>query len=163
MSEQAGAATGVHLRLPRVGKKTVRPIDLDLDKLSVRKKRKVAPQSLANLKPAKPGEIRNPLGRTPGSRNGLAESLISALARDFREQGDRAIAACRARNPDRYLAIIASLVPKDITITTLTDGMSRDDMSSAIQLIKALLAQRNALPADADVVGIVLPATDPQP
>lgn len=58
-----------------------------------KKKKKVNPKSLANLKPAKPGEVRNPKGRkTAGAtirewinslaEQGLSEAKLRKVARD---------------------------------------------------------------------------------
>jgi hypothetical protein len=55
----------------------------------------------------------NPPGRLPGSRNKLSEEVICALLRDFREQGQKAIAKVRRTQPAAYLKILALLVPRE--------------------------------------------------
>src|SRR5450759_4615116 len=43
-------------------------------------------------------------------------SRLAALADDFDEHGGSAIVACREQSPARYLAIVASLLPKHLEI-----------------------------------------------
>lgn len=64
----------------------------------------------------KPGEVRNPAGRPKGSRNKLGEEFLSALLEDFREHGASAVKDCRETDPAAYCRIIASIIPKEITI-----------------------------------------------
>lgn len=70
------------------------------------------PNSLKNLKPAKPGECRNPGGKPKGARNELSDNFVKTLARDFREHGQAAIIKLRESNPAIYVKIIADLMPK---------------------------------------------------
>jgi hypothetical protein len=64
----------------------------------------------------KPGQSGNPAGRPKGSRNKLGEDFIAALAADFEEHGTAAIVKVRADRPQDYLRVIASLLPKEISI-----------------------------------------------
>jgi hypothetical protein len=60
----------------------------------------------------KPGEVRNPAGRKPGSRNKLTEAFISAMCADFEENGAEAIMACRKSKPETYLTVMARIIPQ---------------------------------------------------
>lgn len=71
-----------------------------------------------------PGKSANPNGRPKGSRNKLSERFVRALLEDFDQYGDIAIADCRAEDPARYCAIIASIIPKDF---------EEDDKESTIE------------------------------
>ena len=51
-----------------------------------------------------------------GSRNKLGEDFIAALAEDFAKHGMRAIETVRRDQPAAYLKVIASLMPKDLSI-----------------------------------------------
>lgn len=62
----------------------------------------------------KPG---NP-GRPKGSRNRLGEQFLSALADDFDANGIAAIAKVREDRPHEYLKVVASILPKELTIRT---------------------------------------------
>ena len=67
-----------------------------------------------NLKPVRPGEVRNPAGRPKGSRNKLSEAFLQALADDFEANGKSAVKKVRAERPQDYLKIIAAVMPKQI-------------------------------------------------
>jgi hypothetical protein len=55
-------------------------------------------------------------GRPAGSRGKLSEPFLQALADDFRQHGEAAITKVRTELPHRYLAIIASLCPKELHV-----------------------------------------------
>lgn len=74
-----------------------------------------------NLKPAQPGEVRNPNGRPKGSRNKLGEAFLEALHSDFEQHGVGAIEACRKEKPDAYLKVLASILPKELKISNESD------------------------------------------
>lgn len=57
-------------------------------------------------------------GRPKGARNRLGESFIKALADDFDEHGIAAIQTVRAERPHEYLKVVASILPKELTIKT---------------------------------------------
>ena len=61
------------------------------------------------VKGGKPGP-----GRPLGSRNRLGTAFLEALQRDFEQHGPSAIAECREKKPDKYVAICASLLPKEV-------------------------------------------------
>lgn len=46
----------------------------------------------------------------------LAEDFVRALASDFKEYGEDAIRLTREEKPDQYLKIIATIVPKELTL-----------------------------------------------
>lgn len=68
--------------------------------------------------PFKPGVSPNPAGRPKGSRSKLGEAFIEALHDDFVEHGVAVIAAVRADKPDQYLKVVASILPKEMKVTT---------------------------------------------
>jgi hypothetical protein len=55
-------------------------------------------------------------GRRAGARNKLTTTFLQALAADFEEGGAAAIKIARIEDPVRYVAIIASLMPKELAI-----------------------------------------------
>lgn len=55
-------------------------------------------------------------GRPAGQRNKLSEGFLQALANDFAAHGQAAITRVRNELPHRYLAIIASLCPKELHV-----------------------------------------------
>jgi hypothetical protein len=67
-------------------------------------------------------------GRPKGSRNKLGEAFIEALHDDFMENGVAAIQIVRNEKPDQYLKVIASLLPKEMTLNVNDDqGNLTDD------------------------------------
>jgi hypothetical protein len=69
-----------------------------------------------NLIPFRPGQSGNPGGKPVHARNRLSGRFLNELADDFDQYGRAAIVACRERHPARYLAIIASLMPKEFKL-----------------------------------------------
>ena len=100
-----------------------------------------------------PGQSGNPAGRPKGSRNKLSEDFVAALYTDFQEHGSAAIAACRAEKPDVYVRVIASLLPRDVNLTTrnlddLSDDQLMRKLATLTEMARPLLAK---LPAVIDV------------
>jgi len=56
-----------------------------------------------------------------GSRNKLGETFITALAEDFELHGAEAIAACREKAPHKYHSVVASLLPKEMSLEIAHD------------------------------------------
>lgn len=62
-----------------------------------------------------PGKSGNPAGRPKGARSKLGEAFLQKLLEDFEQHGTIAIETTRAKKPDQYLKVIASILPKEIT------------------------------------------------
>lgn len=91
--------------------------------------------------PFEPGQSGNPKGRPKGSRNKLGEAFISALHDDFEEHGVAVIAKVRTDKPHEYLKVVASLLPKELKISTESDLSDAEldkrirDIASAVSLV----------------------------
>lgn len=81
-------------------------------------------------------------GRPVGHRNRLSEGFLQALAADFREHGEAAIVKVRNELPHRYLAIIASLCPKELHIERTSPLAELTD--AELQLVEDALRAGNA-------------------
>jgi hypothetical protein len=66
-----------------------------------------------------PGQSGNPSGRPAGARAKLGEAFVAELLADFQKHGKEAIERVRQEKPDQYLKVIASLLPKDINLSTV--------------------------------------------
>jgi hypothetical protein len=91
-----------------------------------------------NLIPFRPGQSGNPAGKPVHSRNRLTGAFLAELADDFEEHGRAAIQACRERTPARYVAIIASLLPKQLKIAQdkPIEQMNSEELEAEIAWIR---------------------------
>ena len=88
-------------------------------------------------------------GRPPGAKNRLQSTFIHALAADFETHGADAIKITRIEEPSRYLAIIASLMPKDLLIGTAAQELEDDQIDELIFKLRERLAEHRAVPLPA--------------
>lgn len=70
----------------------------------------------ANPTSFKPGQSGNPTGRPKGARSKLGEDFVKALQQDFKAHGISVIEKVREDKPDAYLKVIASILPKEVTV-----------------------------------------------
>ena len=93
----------------------------------------------SGLIPYKPGQSGNPAGRPLGSRNKLGEAFIRDLFEHWEANGKKALDSALKDSPAQYMRVVASLLPKNITVKTEDPlGHLSDDQ------VKALLnAARN--------------------
>ena len=77
-------------------------------------KRKPSPPVEHQFKPGNPG-------RPKGSRNKLGEAFIAALHDDFEQHGVDVIEAVRRDRPQDYMRVVASLLPKEFKIETVSE------------------------------------------
>lgn len=92
----------------------------------------------ANLIPFKPGQSGNPAGRPKGARGKLGEAFIAALHDDFMEHGAATIAAVRAEKPDQYMKVVASLLPREIKIETVSE-LTDEQLDTRIRQLASLI------------------------
>jgi len=92
-----------------------------------------------SFEPFKPGNEYGKLGggRPKGSKNRLHRSFIEALTKDFEENGDKAIRQCRVTQPGKYLALIASTLPREFFFEHNTVGqLSDDELDRMIEMLR---------------------------
>ncbi len=65
-----------------------------------------------------PGQSGNPAGRPVGARAKLGEAFVAEMLADFLKHGRDAIKRVRVEKPDQYLKVIASLLPKEVNLST---------------------------------------------
>jgi hypothetical protein len=90
----------------------------------------------ANLKPTKPGEVRNPHGRPLGSRNKLAEAFVADMYQAWEIDGSKAIQEMIKRKPWEFVKIAAGLMPQKLEITNKFQSLP--DAELAATLARAL-------------------------
>ena len=90
--------------------------------------------------PWKKGESGNPAGRRPGGGRTLISGVfLRAVARDFEEHGERVIAEVRERHPEKYLLIIAGLVPKQLEADVTHEYTNVESGLEALEATKIFL------------------------
>jgi hypothetical protein len=72
-------------------------------------------------------------GRKPGVRNKLSHAFVLALQKDFSEHGSGIIKVLRVEHPDKYCALIGSLVPREIDLEINRAVEVREWMSWVVQ------------------------------
>jgi hypothetical protein len=90
----------------------------------------------ANLKPARPGEVRNPHGRPLGARTKLAEAFVADMYDAWQVDGSRAIQEMIKRKPWEFVKIAAGLMPQKLEITNKFQSLP--DAELAATLTRAL-------------------------
>jgi hypothetical protein len=95
-------------------------------------------------------------------RQQLNGEFISALLRDFRQGGPKAIERVRRTQPAAYLKILALLVPREHKVEhrNLLKEMTDEELEAAIEAIQKMLADQaeNAKVIEGTVEPAALPA-----
>jgi hypothetical protein len=83
----------------------------------------------------------------------LNGEFIAALLRDFRHGGPAAIAKVRKNQPAAYCKLLTLLCPRDVKVEHSggVKAMTDEEIERAIEMIEALIAQRDAA-ANAKVI-----------
>lgn len=96
----------------------------------------------------KPGVSANPGGRPKGARNKLQGDFFNALANDFAAHGKQALEDARKDNPAGYLKVVASLMPKELTIRQPLEEISDEQLDAAAHAVRAILNAQSAGASD---------------
>jgi hypothetical protein len=103
------------------------------------------------VKGVKPGP-----GRPLGARNKLGTAFLEALQADFQEHGAIAIAQCRESKPEKYIAVCASLLPKEVDLAMAIDIESKVEIRDFVADYRLVLEAARGIGAKP----ITLEATD---
>ena len=87
------------------------------------------------------------------ARRSFNKDFLLALAADFKRHGPEAIAKVRKQQPAAYLKVCALLVPREMKVEPSggIKAMTDEQIERSIEIIKEILAQREAA-ANAKVV-----------
>lgn len=101
--------------------------------------------NIKNLKPFQKGRTLNPGGKPVGARNLLSRLFIEALRNDFDQHGEQAICDVRENDPAIYLRVIASIVPKEMTINEgdtaierILDTIADEEIATFVEGVRLL-------------------------
>lgn len=73
-------------------------------------------------------------GRKPGSRNKLGEKFVADLLADWSEHGPAVIAEVRQTQPSAYLRVVASILPRELKVSTSSD-LPDDELHSRLSAL----------------------------
>lgn len=100
--------------------------------------------SLANLRaPWKPGETPNPGGKPINARNRLNAAFLNALAKEFEKTGIRAVKKVATEQPDVFVKVLASILPKEMEVTRPLEEITDEQLNAAAIAIRAILAAQS--------------------
>ncbi|MFK7941610.1 MAG: hypothetical protein AB8B85_01655 [Paracoccaceae bacterium] len=92
----------------------------------------------------KPGNTGAGGGRPKGSRNQLSEAFLADLQDKWKDHGAEVIDRVIQEKPDALLKVIASIVPKELTVTSATSDLTEAQMENALAIVGELIAARDA-------------------
>ena len=92
-----------------------------------------------------PGQSGNPKGRSKGAKNKLTEDWWADLHTAWQAHGPSALASVATNDPGKFLTVVASVMPKEVTVTNLSE-MTDEQLISRIANLAALVG---------DTIGVV--------
>ena len=81
----------------------------------------------------------NAAGRPKGSRSKLSEEFLADLLEDWREGGVTALKAARVSQPGVYCKIVASLLPKELTVKNELSEFTDEQLAALSALAASLI------------------------
>jgi hypothetical protein len=89
----------------------------------------------------KPGQSGNPAGKPKGAKHRLQEDFVKDVQAAWEEKGKEAITMMIADKPGDFVKMVASLMPKDITLNINDNSeMTDDELTSRIRDLAAQLS-----------------------
>lgn len=100
----------------------------------------------------------------PGkNRTRLQGAFIHALAEDFEEHGRDVIELLRKKHPDRYIAAIASLMPKEIELVRPLEDVTDEQLTLVAEYLRGVATGPHPLAVAADRGSGASPASSTGP
>ncbi|MGY3550770.1 hypothetical protein ACVWZ4_006132 [Bradyrhizobium sp. USDA 4472] len=101
----------------------------------------------SGLKPWKPGQSGNPLGRPLGARAKFSEQACADALADWTSNGANVLERVRATDPSTYLRVLFSIIPKDIAVSieNRSGPMDAAEMQAMRRLVALIQATASAI------------------
>ena len=77
-------------------------------------------------------------GKPKGARHALGEAFVKALHDDFVKHGVETIAKVREDKPDAYVKVVASLLPKEFKIETVSE-LTDEQLDARIRQLASII------------------------
>ena len=88
-----------------------------------------------------PGQSGNPAGRPKGSRNKITEHFLSDVLEAWTAKGKKAIDDMIEDKPGDFVKMVASIIPKEATLTINDNSeMTDDELAERVRTLAARLA-----------------------
>jgi hypothetical protein len=111
-------------------------------------------RNTAHLKPWKPGQSGNPLGRPLGARSKFSEAAAQDALADWLANGSEVLARVRKKDPSTYLRVLFSIIPRDVALSVQHhDGpYSPEERRTVRRLLDAIETSGAAMGVDLETV-----------
>lgn len=87
--------------------------------------------------------------RKKGARDRITSKFLEELAEDFEAAGKDAIAKVRDTDPGKYLQVVASLVPRELTVRRPMADLDDAAVDDIVERLRAALAPGDGAGAEA--------------
>lgn len=96
----------------------------------------------SGLRPWKPGQSGNPLGRPQGARSKFSEAACADALADWTTHGKTTLARVREDDPSTYLRVLFSIIPKDIAVSIeqRNGPLDSEEMRTMRRLVEVIRA-----------------------
>jgi hypothetical protein len=90
------------------------------------------------MAPFQPGNSHG-TGRPRGARNKLARRFLDDLMVEWEQHGAKALGIARREDPIGFCKMVASLVPRELEITTAAAELGDDELQQMIDMLREQL------------------------
>jgi hypothetical protein len=104
------------------------------------------PNTLAALKPFKPGMSGNPGGKPAKARNKLTTAFIKDLLEVYEAKGKPALEKLVDDDPSTFFKALVGLCPKQVETPSQFDEMDTDTLTDMVSSFKAWRATHQLVP-----------------
>ena len=110
--------------------------------------------------PSKPFVKGDPrAGRPRGAKTRLSNAFVTDVLAEWEKGGKDALRIFRIEEPGRFCVMVASLMPRELMIETVTSELPDEELDAMILRLREQLAQEQPLLIEAKVVDDRGPAT----